>query len=244
MALSGINLSVCDGETVAILGPSGCGKTTLLRLVGGLLAPDAGTVEVFGSRPEPGPRIGFVFQSFRLLPWATVRRNVAFPLALQYVPAQERNERVLRHLDLVGLRGVADAYPSQLSGGMRQRVALARALVCEPDLLLMDEPFASVDAQIRQLMQIELMRILSLRNIPALFVTHSIDEAILLGDRIVLLGGKPGIVREIHDVTLPRPRDPLAIITEPEFLELRSRLWGAMRNLVVEEPGSEFFGRG
>ncbi len=242
-AVRGVSLDVRAGEFLSVLGPTGCGKTTLLRLIGGLLAPDEGSVEVLGKPPRPGPRIGFVFQSYRLLPWASVAANVGFPLAVHGVPAAERRARVDEHLALVGLRGVADAYPAQLSGGMRQRAAIARALVTEPDVLLMDEPFASVDAQTRHLMQIELLRLWSLRRATVVFVTHSIEEAILLGDRVAVMGERPGRVLETHDVPLPRPRDLIAVQSDERFVRLRAHLWNKIGNLVVGDPLSEFFGR-
>ena len=158
-ALEAVSLDIARDSFVSLVGPSGCGKTTLLRLIDGLVAPDAGTVRIDGAPPRPGPRIGFVFQSFRLIPWASVEANVGFGLALAGVGTAERQERVRTHLELVGLTRFAGAYPHELSGGMKQRAALARALVTEPDILLMDEPFASIDAQTRELMQMELLRI-------------------------------------------------------------------------------------
>jgi NitT/TauT family transport system ATP-binding protein len=228
---------------VAVVGPSGCGKTTLLRLINGLISPDAGTVLVSGRPPSPGPQMGFVFQSFRLIPWATVRGNVAFPLSLGDWSAAERRERVDRYLDLVGLRRFADAYPNELSGGMRQRAALARALVVEPEILLMDEPFASIDAQTRELMQIELMRLWDLRRSLVVFVTHSVDEAVLLADRIVLMSPRPGRVLEVIDVPLPRPRWEYDVRAAPEFIRLRAYLWDRVREMVTADASSDFFGR-
>jgi NitT/TauT family transport system ATP-binding protein len=228
---------------VAVVGPSGCGKTTLLRLINGLISPDAGTVLVSGQPPSPGPQMGFVFQSFRLIPWATVRGNVAFPLSLGDWSAAERRERVDRYLDLVGLRRFADAYPNELSGGMRQRAALARALVVEPEILLMDEPFASIDAQTRELMQIELMRLWDLRRSLVVFVTHSVDEAVLLADRIVLMSPRPGRVLEVIDVPLPRPRWEYDVRAAPEFIRLRAYLWDRVREMVTTDASSDFFGR-
>ena len=243
-ALADVSLDIGRDSFVSLVGPSGCGKTTLLRLIDGLLAPDAGTVRVDGAPPRPGPRIGFVFQSFRLIPWASVADNVGFGLALAGVPRPERRERVRAHLDLVGLARFADAWPHELSGGMKQRVALARALVTEPEILLMDEPFASIDAQTRELMQVELLRLWGERRGVVVFVTHSVDEAVLLSDRVLLMGPRPGRILESHDVALPRPRWDYDVRARPEFTTLRALLWERIRAMVVEDPESDFFRRG
>jgi len=242
-AVHDISLNILPERFVAVLGPSGCGKTTLLRLADGLIDPDAGSIRIFGKPPRPGPDIGFVFQSFRLIPWATVAQNIEFALMDMGLSKAERTERVARNIDLVGLARVADAYPATLSGGMRQRVALARALTPEPRILLMDEPFASIDAQTRELMQIELMRIWSQLRSTVMFVTHSVDEAILLADQIVLLGPRPGRVIEVVEVGLPRPRWTYDARAENRFIELRAYLSGQMRALVFSDPTSEFYGR-
>ena len=242
-ALRDVSLEIAEGMFVSLLGPSGCGKTTVLRILDGLLAPDSGREQVFGAPPVPGPRTGFVFQSFRLIPWETVTGNVEFALASLPIGPRERAERARHYIDLVGLGRFADAYPRQLSGGMRQRAALARAMACEPRLLLMDEPFASLDAQTRELMQIELMRLWSLRRTVVLFVTHSVDEALFLSDRIVLMGPRPGRVVETIEVPLPRPRWTYDVRAEPAFVGLRSHLARRMQELVLNDPHSEFYGR-
>lgn len=243
LALKSITLDVPRERFVVLLGPSGCGKTTLLRLANGLIKPDGGSVLVEGKAPKPGPETGFVFQSYRLIPWETVLGNVEFALrGLTLTPA-ERGERARRYVDLVGLSKFASSYPSELSGGMKQRVALARALAGEPHTLLMDEPFASIDAQTRELMQIELMRLWSLRRATVLFVTHSVDEAILLADEIVLMGPRPGRILETIAVDLPRPRWTYDLHAEPRYIELRAYLWNRIRELVRSDPGSDFFGR-
>ncbi len=242
-ALRNLSLSAAPRTFTALLGPSGCGKTTVLRLVDGLIRPDQGTLRVFGRPPKPGPDIGFVFQSYRLIPWTTVRGNVAFGLKTMSLSPEEQRHRVDRHLDLVGLRQVADSYPRELSGGMKQRVALARALAPEPRLLLMDEPFASIDAQTRELMQIELMRLWTRRRPIVLFVTHSVDEAILLADRIALFSSSPGRVVEVVEVRLERPRWRYDAYSEPRFLELRRYLTARLREFVFSDPDSEFYGR-
>lgn len=243
VALKDVSLSIAPGSFVSLLGPSGCGKTTLLRLADGLIEPDAGTIKVFGQPPRPGPEIGFVFQSFRLIPWMSVKANVEFALRSLALSAAERSERANHYLGLVGLTRFADAYPGQLSGGMKQRVALARAMACQPKLLLMDEPFASLDAQTRELMQIELMRLWSETNSVVIFVTHSVDEAIILSDQIVLMGPRPGRIVETLDVDLERPRWTYDVRSEKRFVEMRSYLSARMKELVISDPESEFFGR-
>jgi NitT/TauT family transport system ATP-binding protein len=242
-AIRDISFAVEPATFVALLGPSGCGKTTILRLVDGLIHGDAGRVEVFGAPPKPGPDIGFVFQTFRLIPWANVQENVEFALKSTQLSPTERREQANRHLELVGLTRFRHAYPGELSGGMKQRAALARALATEPGILLMDEPFASIDAQTRELMQIELMRIWTVRRPVVLFVTHSVDEAIVLADRILLLGPRPGRIVESVDVELERPRWAYDARAEARYVELRSYLSGRLRELVLSDPTSEFFGR-
>lgn len=256
--LQDINLTVQRGETVVLLGPSGCGKTTLLRLIAGLIEPDVGTVLVNGAAPRPGVGSAMMFQSFRLLPWKSVRENIAF--ALPHLSAAERVAPVDKAIAQVGLRRFADYYPAQLSGGMCQRVALARALVVEPELLLMDEPFASLDAQSRELMQAETLLLTEPQEDSAdisgtqngamngkatlFFVTHSVDEALIMGDRIVLMAPRPGRIHEIIDVPFARPRftnDPREV---PFFTELRQHLWASLREMVLSDPESDFYGRG
>jgi NitT/TauT family transport system ATP-binding protein len=242
-ALAEFSLGVAANTFVSVLGPSGCGKTTVLRLIDGLVQPDTGSVRVDGEAPRPGPKASFVFQSFRLAPWLTVAGNVMLPLEIQGMAAEERRERAARYLALVGLERFAGSYPNELSGGMKQRVALARGLAAEPDILLMDEPFASIDAQTRELMQIELMRIWTARKSLVVFVTHSVDEAVLLGDQVVLMSPRPGRVLEVLDVALPRPRWQYDARAEPEFVRLRSYLWERISSMVLADRNSDFFGR-
>ncbi len=242
-AVADFSLDIAPGEFVTILGPSGCGKTTLLRLVNGLLKPDGGNVTVGERTPVPGPDMGFVFQSFRLIPWATAARNVGFGLELAGVEPARRQETVTRLLDRVGLSRYAGAYPAELSGGMKQRVALARALATEPSILLLDEPFASLDAQTREIMQLELLQLWSERRATALFVTHSVEEAILLADRVVVMGAAPNSLRHIVPIDLPRPRRD-EVRTSPAFIALRNELTGIIRALITEDPNSPFFNRG
>jgi len=242
-ALAEFSLDVAANTFVSVLGPSGCGKTTVLRLIDGLVQPDTGSVRVDGEAPRPGPKTSFVFQSFRLAPWLTVSGNVGLPLEIQGMAAEARRERIAHYLALVGLERFAESYPNELSGGMKQRVALARGLAAEPDILLMDEPFASIDAQTRELMQIELMRIWTARKSLVVFVTHSVDEAVLLGDKVVLMSPRPGRVLEVLDVPLPRPRWQYDARAEPEFVRLRSYLWERISSMVLADRDSDFFGR-
>ena len=243
VALKNVSVDIADNTFVSLVGPSGCGKTTLLRTLNGLIKPDRGRVLVDGRKPEPGPEMGFVFQSFRLIPWLPVRANVAFPLEITGTSRSEARPVADRYLDLVGLTNFAKAYPNELSGGMKQRVALARALVTNPAILLMDEPFASIDAQTRELMQIELMRIWAEKKGVVVFVTHSVDEAVLLADKVVLMGPRPGRIVEVIDVDLPRPRWEYNVRVDPKFVELRSHLWDRIKKMVVTDPMSDFFGR-
>jgi NitT/TauT family transport system ATP-binding protein len=243
VALKNVSLEISDNTFVSLVGPSGCGKTTLLRMINGLIKPDVGEVLVSGRKPAPGPSMGFVFQSFRLIPWATVQKNVAFGMEVSGTPKREARERADRFLELVGLAKFRKAYPSELSGGMKQRVALARAFATQPEILLMDEPFASIDAQTRELMQGELMSLWARQKGVVVFVTHSVDEAVLLADQIVLMGPRPGRIVEVIPVNLPRPRWSYDVRADPEFIRLRSHLWSAIRDMVVTDPGSDFYGR-
>lgn len=220
LALDGVSFAVAEGEFLAIVGPSGCGKSTLLRLLGGLLRPISGEV-CFRGQPHTAPRreIGFVFQRANLMPWRTVLDNIALPLEIDGLPKAEREALAHQQIALVGLEGFADAYPRQLSGGMQQRVAIARALIHEPSVLLLDEPFGSLDALTRERLNAELLRIWNLRRPTVVMVTHSISEAVLLSDRILVLSPRPGSVRAEFQVPLPRPRD-LGLTTEPAFAAL------------------------
>jgi NitT/TauT family transport system ATP-binding protein len=220
-----INLDVGDAEIVAIVGPSGCGKTTLLRCIDGLIEPSSGFITIEGERVEkPLPGIAMVFQHFGLFPWKTVFANVAYGLRLAGAGKAEIAERVPHFIKLVGLTGFETAYPYQLSGGMQQRCGLARALAIEPRVLLMDEPFAAVDAQTREILQLELLRIWQMRPTTMVFVTHSIEEAVLMGDRVVVLKGRPSRVHETIDIDLSRPRSR-ATLSHPRFATLREHVW-------------------
>ena len=231
IALHHITLTVHEGEFIAIVGPSGCGKTTFINTVAGIVPPAEGELRVDG-RPVTGPGRdrAMVFQEYALMPWLTVRDNVAFGLDLQGRMRQPgARERVQRFIELVGLHGFERSYPHELSGGMRQRVGLARALVTEPRILLMDEPFAAVDAMTREVMQGELERIISQTRQTVIFITHSIDEAIALGDRVVVISHRPGQVREILSVDLPRPRWEYDVKAHPAFAPMRERIWGLLQ---------------
>jgi len=220
-ALDGFQLDVMDGEFVCLLGPSGCGKTTVLRIVAGLESKTSGDVAVYG-RPvqSSGPERGMVFQEFALFPWRTVRRNIEFGLEVKGLPEEKRAKISRSLIELVGLKGFEDTHPKELSGGMKQRVGIARALANDPAVLLMDEPFGSLDAQTRNLMQRELLRIWQATKKTILFVTHSVDEAVFLADRIVVMTARPGKVREIIEVGVPRPRDR----TSKEFISVRGKV--------------------
>lgn len=207
-AVADFDLDIAEGEFVCIVGPSGCGKTTLLRLIAGLEEPTRGEVLLRGKPLEgPGAERGYVFQSFALFPWRTVRRNIEFGLEIKGMSREERRRISDRYIELVGLQGFDDAHPRELSGGMQQRVGLARALANEPEVLLMDEPFGSLDAQTRNLMQTELLKIWNQTHKTIVFVTHSVDESIYLADRVVVLTARPASEKAVFDVDLPRPRD-------------------------------------
>jgi NitT/TauT family transport system ATP-binding protein len=234
VAFRNVELNVRSNEVLCIVGPSGCGKTTLLRCIGGLLAPSSGQVLIDGqivSSPRPG--VAIVFQHFGLLPWKTVVANVAFGLKIAGVSRQQLAERVEHYIRLVGLAGFENQYPYQLSGGMQQRVGLARALAIHPEILLMDEPFASVDAQTREVLQEELLRIHERERKTMVFITHSIDEALVLGDRVAVMATRPGRVKEILTVNFARPRDPAAVRAQPRYTEMRNYIWEELRPSVV-----------
>lgn len=224
-ALDSLSFQVEKGRFAVVVGPSGCGKTTLLHVVAGLQQPDSGSVTLEGeSLMRPGPSRAMVFQAPSLLPWRTVLRNVTYGLELQGVDLQVAVERAQDHLKLVGLAGFEDSYPHELSQGMQQRVNLARALTMEPQLLLLDEPFAALDAQTRLRMQLELQAIWEEVGSTALFVTHQITEAILLADQVITLTGRPGRLKAIVPVDLPRPRTR-ELKRTPNFIELEEEIW-------------------
>ncbi|HLN85465.1 MAG TPA: ABC transporter ATP-binding protein [Candidatus Limnocylindrales bacterium] len=229
IALKDFSLDVGRGEFVSIVGPSGCGKSTFLNLLLGLIKPDSGEMKLDGTPiTGPGQERAMVFQEFGLLPWRTVRANVELGLELKGMPTLQRAERASELIKLVGLKDFARHYPHELSGGMKQRVGLARALATEPEVLLMDEPFAALDAQTRDLMQMELLQIWEHTKKTVLFVTHSIEEAAYLSDRVIVLTARPGRTKDILKIDLPRPRDYEMRLT-PEFNEIKSRIWDVLK---------------
>jgi NitT/TauT family transport system ATP-binding protein len=237
--LSGISAEVADGEFVSLVGPSGCGKTTFLRIVAGLESASSGDIQLDGkSIAGPGIDRGFVFQNDSLLPWRTVLSNALVGIEVSRGIAAPEIERTKNMLRLVGLKGFEDYYPRQLSGGMRQRVNLARALAVDPQILLMDEPFSALDAQTREIMQTELMRIWEEGRKTVLFVTHQIDEAVFLSDRVIVFGRRPGRIQKVVDIDLPRSRT-LAMKRTPEFVAYVDHIWSLIekdvRQSVLEE---------
>jgi NitT/TauT family transport system ATP-binding protein len=232
-ALADINLTIQRGEFVSLIGPSGCGKTTLLKIMDGLLPFDGGSVQVEGKpMTGPGPERAMVFQSFALMPWRNVRDNVAFGLKLRNQKGPAVAATVQRYIDMVGLTGFEASYPDQLSGGMQQRVGLARALAVSPSILLMDEPFGSLDAQTRNLLQVDLERIWEADNKTVVFVTHAMDEAVFLSSRVVIMSPRPGRIHEVIDIDLPRPRND-ETRTDPRFVELTAYIWDTLRGMIV-----------
>jgi ABC-type nitrate/sulfonate/bicarbonate transport system ATPase subunit len=232
-ALNNISLSFPEGELTSLLGPSGCGKTTLLKIIAGLLPPTSGDVLIRGRKVTgPGPERSFVFQDFALMPWATVIRNAAFGLELRGVPRSEREARAEKYLADVGLKGFEQKFPHQLSGGMRQRVGLARALAVNADIVMMDEPFSAVDEQTRRQFQEDLLRLVAQERKTFLFVTHSIEEAVYVSNRIVLLSRRPSRVSEIIDVELPRETGPDQIRRHPIYLDTVERIWQTLKHYL------------
>ncbi len=235
-ALEHINMTIAPGEFVSLIGPSGCGKTTLLKIVDGLIPYDQGKVLIDGQPVVgPGRERAVVFQSFALLPWRTVEDNIGFGLELRGVKKADAKDTIEHYIDMVGLNGFEQRYPSQLSGGMQQRVGLARALAVNPRILLMDEPFGALDAQTRNLLQADLERIWQVDQKTVIFVTHAMDEAVFLSDRVVILSPRPGRIHEIVEIDLPRPRGD-EIRSHPRFVELTSYIWNALRGMIVREP--------
>ncbi|OHV28815.1 ABC transporter ATP-binding protein [Parafrankia colletiae] len=225
-ALESVDLDIESGSFVCFIGPSGCGKTTLLNMSAGLLAPSEGAVYFRGKRLNGvNTGVGFITQHDNLLPWRTLEKNVGIALEIEKVPRKERRQRVAEVIELVGLKGFAQRYPSQLSGGMQKRASLARGLVYNPSTLLMDEPFGALDAQLRFTMQKELLRIWERDRKTIIFVTHDLDEALLLADKVVVFGTRPGRVVHVEDVPLERPRDLAELRLSPVYGELWERLW-------------------
>jgi NitT/TauT family transport system ATP-binding protein len=232
IALDDVSLDIAAGEFLTLVGPSGCGKSTLLDLVGGLATPTSGEV-LLGGRPVTGPGLdrGVVFQQYALFPWRTAQANVEFGLEVKGVPRRRRSQRAREVLELVGLGSFAGRYPHELSGGMKQRVAIARSLAYEPEVLLMDEPYAALDAQTRETLQDELLAIWRRTNTTILFITHSIEEAVYLGQRVAVLTSRPGRIKQVVDIDLPAPGDgdPRS---GPEFVRHRREIWELLHEEV------------
>jgi NitT/TauT family transport system ATP-binding protein len=232
-ALGPVDLKIQQGEFVTVLGPSGCGKTTLLHMLGGFETPTSGSVEIHGQPiTRPTRKLGMVFQEATLFPWKNVLQNIAWPIEQTGKSRAQALDQATEYLDKVGLHRFGKAYPMELSGGMRQRAALARTLAMQPEVLLMDEPFGALDAQTREEMQEELTRMWQASGLTVVFITHDITESIFLGDRVVVLGGKPGTVMEDCRIDLPRPRTN-ATKSDPKVLEYRAHLWDLIRRGAV-----------
>jgi NitT/TauT family transport system ATP-binding protein len=232
--LDGIDLTIDDGEFVAIVGPSGCGKSTFLHIAGGFVQASEGSIRFDGAPiTKPGPDRGVVFQDYSLYPWRTVIGNIVWGLEAQGVPRAERIQTAERFMEMVGLTAFRNHYPNELSGGMKQRVALARTLTYDPKLLLMDEPFGALDVQTRELMQEELQRIWDATRKTVLFVTHDIDEAVYLSDRVLVFTARPGRIKETIAIDLPRPR-AIEIKRTPAYAEYRNRIWDLLRQEVLQ----------
>ncbi|MGW2203114.1 ABC transporter ATP-binding protein [Streptomyces sp. NPDC001774] len=233
-AVDGIDLEIAAGEFVALVGPSGCGKSTLLDMLGGLTRPTGGRILLDGT-PVTGPGLnrGIVFQQYALLPWRTAQGNVEFGLEATGVPRRERASRAREFLDLVGLSGFEDRHPHELSGGMRQRVAIARSLAYDPDVLLMDEPFGALDAQTRESLQDELLRIWQRTGKTVVFITHSIDEAVYLGQRVAVMTSRPGRIKQVVPVALGSRADTDDIRSAPEFARHRHEIWSLLHDEVA-----------
>jgi NitT/TauT family transport system ATP-binding protein len=239
-AIERITLDVAEKEFVAIVGPSGCGKTTLMRMAAGLDFPSSGSVSVGGRAvTAPGPDRAVVFQQFALFPWKTVRDNIAFGLKCKGASRAEQHDAVRKYLELMGMQGTEDSFPHQLSGGMQQRVAIARSYAIDPDVLLMDEPFGALDAQTRTVMQEELIRLSRFNPRTVLFITHSVDEAVYLADRVVVLARNPGRIREILDVAATRRAEEWdaraieEVMDLPSFTGMRTHLWKLLREQIA-----------
>lgn len=230
-ALGPVDLTIAPGEFTCIVGPSGCGKSTLLRIAAGLLRPSRGELTIRTAAQRPA---AMIFQDYGIYDWKTVQANVRFGLDIQKVPRREADARATDWLTRLGLADFADAYPATLSGGMRQRVAIARALAVEPEILLMDEPFAALDAQLRTILQDELLDLTQTTRTTTLFITHSLEEAIVLGDRVLVMSARPGRIIAEHRPPFPRPRTG-DVRAAPEFTALKGELWDLLRGEVVRE---------
>ena len=237
LALDDVSLTIAPREFVALLGPSGCGKSTLLYLIGGFLPVERGSIEVEGKTVEaPGPDRGIVFQHFALFPWKTVRGNILYGLERQGMPKAEREKRAMDFIELVGLASFEDSYPSQLSGGMKQRTAIARTLAFDPNILLMDEPFGALDAQTRGIMQEELLSIWQRTKKTVIFVTHDVQEAVYLAERVAVMSARPGRIKTIVDTRFDK-NDP-DIFKNPAFVEKVDEIWNLVRDEAIKAQGT------
>jgi NitT/TauT family transport system ATP-binding protein len=231
LAVDNVSLSVEENEFISIVGPSGCGKSTLLRIIAGLEKPTSGKVLLDGKEvKEPSAERGMVFQQYTLMPWRTVLKNVTFGLEIKKIPKEEQIKIAKKFIKMVGLEGFEDAYPYQLSGGMQQRVAIARTLANDPEIVLMDEPFGALDTQTRAILQNELLKIWQKEKKTVLFVTHSVDEAVYLSDRVVVMTARPGKIKKIIPIELKRPRDRTSI----EFLEYKKKIVNELKDEVLK----------
>ncbi len=228
LAIEDVSMDVTNNEFLCLVGPSGCGKSTLLRMIAGLDTVSSGKILIDG-KPVSGasPKVGFVFQEYTLFPWRTVQKNVEFGLELKKLPAAERRKIADKYIDMVGLSNFRDSFPYQLSGGMKQRTAIARTLAVGPEILLMDEPFGALDAQTRNILQAQLLEIWQKEKIKIIFVTHSVDEAVFLADKVAVMTARPGRIKEIVDIGIPRPR----VRTDPEVNQVRDAI---LKSLFAE----------
>lgn len=234
VALNGINLEIAENEFICVVGPSGCGKSTLLNIIAGLLEPTSGTVSLDGKIIEgTGVERGVVFQQYALFPWRTVLKNVMFPLEMKRMPKEEAKAVAMKYIKAVGLEGFENSYPKELSGGMKQRVAIARAYAANPEVLLLDEPFGALDAQTRVQLQTELLNTWEHEKKTCFFITHDVDEAIILAQRVIIMSARPGRIKRIVDIDIPYPRTQ-ATKTDPRFLELKTEIWNEVYQEFLE----------
>jgi len=235
IALNGVNLNIHNNEFVTVVGPSGCGKSTLLNIMAGLLSPTSGKVlcngkEVIGT----GAERGVVFQQYALFPWLTVYKNVLFPLQMKKIPQEEADKIAMKYLKMVDLEQFKDNYPKELSGGMKQRVAIARAYAANPEILLMDEPFGALDAQTRTQLQQDLLETWESEQKTCFFITHDVDEAIILGQRVVIMSARPGRIKEIIDIDIPYPRNQATKLTN-RYVALKNQIWALVYKEFLEQ---------
>ena len=234
VALNGVNLDIKENEFICVVGPSGCGKSTLLNIIAGLHEPTSGAAYLDGKKIEgTGVERGVVFQQYALFPWRTVLKNVMFPLEMKKTPKAEAEEIAMKYIKAVGLEGFENSYPKELSGGMKQRVAIARAYAADPEVLLLDEPFGALDAQTRVQLQTELLETWQKEKKTCFFITHDVDEAIILAQRVIIMSARPGRIKKIVDVDIPYPRTQ-ATKTDPRFLELKTEVWNEVYQEYLE----------